>query len=179
RVSITGAVFRAGNYELSPGLTLSMLIKKADGVKEDAFLNLGYITRLKPALQAEQITFNVASILAGPDPDTELKKNDRMFISSIFDLKYAYSLKIDGEVRNPGTYAFAEGRTIKDLILEAGGFKESATPLRIEVSRRMADVDIESKEGNLAEIFQVDLNKNFSGKDADFVLQPFDMVFVR
>lgn len=179
RVSISGAVFRPGNYELSPGLTLSMLIKKADGVKEDAFLNLGYITRLKPDLQTEQVTFNVANILAGTDPDIELKKNDRIFISSIFDLKDAYSLKIDGEVRNPGTYAFAEGRTIKDLILEAGGFKESATPLRIEVSRRMADVDIESKEGNLAEIFQVDLNKNFSGKDADFVLQPFDMVFVR
>lgn len=179
RVSINGAVFRPGDYELSPGLTLSMLIKKADGVKEDAFLNLGYITRLKPDLQLEQITFNIANILAGTDPDIQLKKEDKIFISSIFDIKDAYSLNIDGEVRRPGTYSYAEGRTIKDLILEAGGFKESATPLRIEVSRRMANTDITSKDGDLAEIFQLDLSKNFTGKDANFVLRPFDMVFVR
>lgn len=179
RVTINGAVFRPGDYELSPGLTLSMLIKKADGVKEDAFLNLGYITRLQPNLQPEQVTFNVANILAGTDPDIQLKKEDKIFISSIFDTKDAYSLKIDGEVRSPGTYSYAEGRTIKDLILEAGGFKESATPLRIEVSRRMTDTDITSKDGDLAEIFQLDLNKSFTGKDANFVLNPFDMVFVR
>jgi len=179
RVTISGAVFRPGNYELSPGLTLSMLIKKADGVKEDAFLNLGYITRLKPDLQPEQISFNVANILAGTDPDIQLKKEDKIFISSIFDIKDAYSLKIDGEVRNPGTYEYAEGRTIKDLILEAGGFKESATPLRIEISRRMTDTDITSKDGDMAEIFQLDLSKNFTGKDADFILKPFDMVFIR
>src|SRR5690606_32539181 len=130
-------------------------------------------------LQTEQVTFNVANILAGTDPDIELKKNDRIFISSIFDLKDAYSLKIDGEVRNPGTYSFAEGRTIKDLILEAGGFKESATPLRIEVSRRKTDTDITSKDGDTAEIFQLDLSKDFTGKDANFILQPFDMVFIR
>src|SRR5690606_35140000 len=62
RVTINGAVFRPGEYELSPGLTLSMLIKKADGVKEDAFLNQGYITRLKPNLETEQVSFNVANI---------------------------------------------------------------------------------------------------------------------
>jgi len=179
RVTISGAVFRPGNYELSPGLTLSMLIKKADGVKEDAFLNLGYIARRKPDLQPEQLTFNVANILAGTDPDIQLKKEDRIFISSIFDIKDAYSLKIDGEIRNPGTYDYAEGRTIKDLILEAGGFKESATPVRIEVSRRMTDTDITSKEGDMAEIFQLDLSKNFTGKDANFILQPFDMIFIR
>jgi len=179
RVTINGAVFRPGNYELSPGLTLSMLIKKADGVKEDAFLNLGYITRLKDNLQPEQLTFNVADILAGTATDITLKKEDKIFISSIFDLKDEYSISIDGEVRNPGTYDYAEGRTVKDLILQAGGFKDSATPLRIEVSRRVIDADISSREGKSADIFQIDLSRNFDGKNADFVLKPFDMVFVR
>ncbi|WP_165870278.1 SLBB domain-containing protein [Albibacterium bauzanense] len=179
RVTINGAVFRPGDYELSPGLTLSMLIKKADGVKEDAFLNLGYITRLKPDLQPEQVTFNVANILAGTDPDIQLKKEDKIFISSIFDLKDEYSVSIDGEIRNPGTYNYAEGRTVKDLILEAGGFKDSATPLRIEVSRRVTDTDITLKNGESAEIFQIDLNKDFEGTNANFLLKPFDMVFIR
>ena len=46
RVEIEGAVFRPGPYELDKGLTLKGLITKADGLKEDAFLNRGYINRL-------------------------------------------------------------------------------------------------------------------------------------
>ena len=44
RVVLTGAVYRPGNYELAGNLTLSALIKKADGLREDAF-NRGYIKR--------------------------------------------------------------------------------------------------------------------------------------
>src|SRR5690606_20301114 len=39
RVEIAGAVFRPGLYELDKGLTLRALINKAEGLKEDAFLN--------------------------------------------------------------------------------------------------------------------------------------------
>jgi protein involved in polysaccharide export with SLBB domain len=46
RVEISGAVFRPGKYELEKGMTLKQLIQKADGLKEDAFLNRGYISRL-------------------------------------------------------------------------------------------------------------------------------------
>src|SRR5690606_13034038 len=51
--------------------------------------------------------------------------------------------------------------------------------LRIEVSRRMTDTDITSKDGKSAEIFQIDVSKNFDGGNANFVLKPFDMVFIR
>src|SRR5690606_27934066 len=106
------AVFRPGDYELSPGLTLSMLIKKADGVTEDAFLNLGTIMRQKADMQPEQLNFNVANILAGIDPDVTLRKEDSIVIASIFDLKDEYTVYIEGEVRTPGPYAYAEGRTV-------------------------------------------------------------------
>jgi len=179
RVSIQGAVFRPGDYELSPGLTLSMLIKKADGVTENAFLNLGTITRSKADLQPEQVSFNVANILAGIDPDIELRRNDSVVISSINDLQGEYSVSIDGEVRLPGTYPYAEGRTVKDLILEAGGFNESATPLRVEVSRRVNNMDSLSDRSASAEIFQVNVDTNFQGDGGDFVLRPYDIVSVR
>ncbi|MBS1502291.1 MAG: SLBB domain-containing protein, partial [Bacteroidetes bacterium] len=48
RVMISGAVFRPGQYELSKGMTLSQLITKAGGFKEDAFTGRGNIVRLKP-----------------------------------------------------------------------------------------------------------------------------------
>lgn len=179
RVIIDGAVFRPGAYELSPGLTLSMLIKKADGITEDAFLNLGTITRQKADLQPEQLSFNVAEILAGTSPDIVLQKEDRIVISSIFDLQDEYTVAVEGEVRNPGSYSYAEGRTVKDLIFEAGGFKESASPLRVEVSRRMTNVDATSRESQTAQVFQVDLSKGFTGEGGNFVLRPFDLVVVR
>ena len=39
RVIIDGAVFRAGEYELTNGLTIRQLIEKAGGLRGDAFLN--------------------------------------------------------------------------------------------------------------------------------------------
>ncbi|MGN7205184.1 SLBB domain-containing protein [Pedobacter sp. SAFR-022] len=179
RVVINGAVFRPGAFELSPGLTLSMLIKKADGVTQDAFLNLGTITRQKEDLQSEQLSFNVAAILAGTAPDIPLRKEDVITISSIFDLRDEYTVEILGEVRIPGSYAFSEGRTVKDLIFEAGGFKESASPLRVEISRRMTDVNVTAGTGQRAKVYQVNLNKAFEGEGANFILEPFDLVVVR
>jgi protein involved in polysaccharide export with SLBB domain len=181
RVTINGAVFRPGDYELSPGLTLSMLIKKADGVKEDAFLNRGYITRLKSNLEAEQVSFNIADILAGTEPDIPLEKEDIIQINSIFDLKEEYVVTIGGEVREPGRFEYAEGMTVASLIQMAGGFKVGASSTRIEVSRRIKNSDVTSLSAQSAVIFNVDLDENLSlnGADSRFVLQPFDIVSIR
>ncbi len=179
RVIIEGAVFRPGDYEMSPGLTVSMLIKKAEGLKEDAFLNRGNILRLKDDLQREQLSFDVAAVLAGTAPDIELKREDIVSISSIFDLREAYTVDIDGEVRSPGPFPFAEGMTLSDLIMQAGGFRESASSSRIEISRRTANADAMSQSAHIAEVFQVDIDKGLSKDDGDFVLMPFDRVVVR
>ncbi len=179
RVSITGAVFRPGEYELSPGLTVSMLLKKAEGLKEDAFLNRGSILRVKDDLQREHVSFDVAGVLAGTAPDIELKREDVVNVSSIFDLKEAYTVDIDGEVRLPGQFAYAEGMTLKDLIIRAGGFRESASSSRIEISRRKTNADVMSQSAHIAEIFQVDADKALSKEEVDFVLMPFDRVVVR
>jgi len=179
RVRIAGAVFRPGEYELSPGLTVSMLIKKAEGLKEDAFLNRGSILRLKDDSQREQLSFGVADILAGTVPDIELKREDVVTISSIFELREAYTVSIDGEVRSPGRFAYAEGITLQDLIVQAGGFRESASSSRIEISRRVANADILSQSAHIAEVFQVNIGKGLSKEEQDFVLQPFDRIVVR
>ena len=178
RVTIKGAVFRPGEYELSSGLTLSMLLKKAEGVKEDAFLNRGYIVRLQDDLQTEQVAFSVAEILAGTAPDIELKREDVVHISSIFDLKEAFSVKIDGEVRKPGTFDYAAGMTLEDLIMQAGGLRESASTKRIEISRRVKNADALSVSAQTSEIFQVDISETLD-ESANFELQPIDIIVVR
>lgn len=178
RVELFGAVYKPGMYELTPGLSLTMLLQKAEGLKEDAFLKLGYIDRLKPNLEVERLSFNVADVLAGLEEDIILHREDKVYIASLFDLRDAYQVRVLGEVRSPGTYDYAEGMKIDELIFEAGGFTDAASSTRIEVSRRILDAD--NKESKLtAEIFYVDLNKDLSYVDEVLELQPFDLVIVR
>ncbi|SKB93876.1 SLBB domain-containing protein [Daejeonella lutea] len=179
RVSINGAVFRPGRYELEQGLTLSGLIRKAEGLKEEAFLPRGYILRLRPDNQSEVIAFDVAGILNGTAPDIRLLREDVVSISSITDLKEEYRVNIDGEVRRPGSFLFAENMTLQDLIVQAGGFKEGASVSRVEVSRRVKNSNVLSQSAATAEVFQIDVDRNLRLSGAPFILQPFDIVSVR
>ncbi len=179
RVSIDGAVFRPGQYELEPGLTLSGLIRKAEGIKEDAFLPRGYITRLRADNQPQILSFSVSGILDGTTPDIPLFREDLVNISSIFDLKEEYVVTIDGEVRRPGAFSYAEGMTLEELILKAGGLTEAAATKRIDVARRVKDSNISSTSAETAQVFQIDIDRNLNFSSPKFQLQPFDIVSVR
>jgi protein involved in polysaccharide export with SLBB domain len=179
RVQIEGAVFRPGAYELETGMKLSQLIQKADGLKEDAFMPRGYLTRLKVDNQTQLISFDVAAIISGKTPDISLQREDLISISSIFDLQEEFKVSIDGEVRGPGTYKYAQNMTLEELIIQAGGFSESASPQRIEISRRVKSSDQNSEAAKTAEVFQINIEKDLNLSVPKFELQPFDIVSVR
>jgi protein involved in polysaccharide export with SLBB domain len=179
RVSVSGAVFRPGQYELDKGLTLKGLINKADGLTEDAFLNRGYISRLNADNTLALVSFDVDKLLKGTQQDIPLQREDKVTISSIFDLKEEYKVSIEGEVRQPGVFDYASNMTLEDFIQMAGGFKESATPNRIEISRRVKNSDLLAKNAVTASVFTVNVNQNLQIEDKSFVLQPFDIVSVR
>jgi protein involved in polysaccharide export with SLBB domain len=179
RVEIAGAVFRPGQYELESGLTLKQLIQKADGLKEDAFLNRGYISRLNPDNSLALLSFDVDKILKGTDQDIPLRREDKVTISSIFDLRDEYKVDIKGEVRFPGIFDFAEGMNIQSLIQMAGGFKEGATPNRIEIARRIKNSDANSISAKTADVLNINISSDLKLQDSAFVLQPFDIVVIR
>jgi protein involved in polysaccharide export with SLBB domain len=179
RVQIEGAVFRPGAYELEEGLTLRALISKAEGLRENAFVPRGYITRTKADGQLELISFNTGRIVSGDDQDIALRREDVVTISSIFDLKDEYRVSIDGEVRSPGQFDYAESMSLEDLILKAGGLKEGASISRIEVARRVNNSNKDQASASSAEIFQISIENDLSAKTSGFVLQPFDIVSVR
>lgn len=179
RVEIAGAVFRPGLYELDKGLTLRGLINKAEGLTEDAFLNRGYINRLNMDNTLSLISFDVAKLIAGTVQDIPLQREDKITISSLFDLRDEYKVMIQGEVRDSGTYNYAERMSLEDLIQIAGGFKEGATPNRIEISRRVKNSDSTSASARTAEVFTVNIDKDLKLSEQNFVLQPFDVVAVR
>ncbi|MFA4870240.1 MAG: SLBB domain-containing protein [Pedobacter sp.] len=179
RVEIIGSVFRPGIYALDNGVTLKGLIAKADGLTEDAFLNRGYINRLNADNTLALISFDVAKIIAGTEQDILLQREDKVTISSLFDLRDEYKVSIQGEVRAPGTFEYAENISLEALIQMAGGFKEGATPDRIDVSRRMKNSDSLSKSAATAELFTVKVDQNLKIEDGAFILQPYDIVTIR
>jgi protein involved in polysaccharide export with SLBB domain len=178
RVSIEGAVFRPGAYELEKGLTLTQLISKAEGMKEDAFRQRAYITRLKSDNQTELISVDLAGILSGSVKDIPLLREDVISVSSIFDLKEEYKVSINGEVREPGAFDFAEKMTLEELVLQAGGFTEAATSQRVEISRRVKNSN-STADANIAQVFQINIDKELNFSKPEFELQPFDIISVR
>lgn len=179
RVKIEGAIFRPGEYELKDNLTLSQLIHNAEGLKEDAFPNRGYITRLKPDLTSELISFNTQEIVTGKQEDISLQREDIITIPSIFDLKEEYKVSINGQVRNPGSFKYDDNTSLDELIIKAGGLTESATPKRIEISRRVKNVNTQADTAQIAQLFYIDIDRNFKKETSDFILKPFDIVSVR
>ncbi|WAC41463.1 SLBB domain-containing protein [Pedobacter sp. SL55] len=179
RVEIIGAVFRPGIYALDKGLTLSGLIKKADGITEDAFLNRGYINRLNPDKTQFFVSFDVAKILSGEEKDILLTREDKVTINSIFDLREEYTVTIQGEVRAPGTFEYAENIKLEDVIQMAGGLKEGASPNRIEVSRRIKNSDPNSTSSKTADLFVVNVDEDLKVLGDKFKIQPFDIISVR
>jgi len=177
RVVISGAVFRPGEFELQKGLTLAQLIKNASGLKEDAFMDRGTITRLKPDNSIETISFNLTDVIANSN-SIALQREDSIHIFSIFELKDKYQVTINGAVRNPGTFNYASGLKVADLILEAGGLSEGASMKRIEVARRINNADQQSKTGAVSQVFSVNIDTDLKPGQGDFELMPFDIVSV-
>lgn len=179
-VNIKGAVFRPGNYELTEGLKLSQLIKKAEGLRENAFVNRGLITRLSKDFQKQCVGFNPSDVINGK-VDYELQRNDSVFISSIDDMQELRTVQIYGEIKKPGIFDYKEGMSLSDLIYEAGGFVEGASNGFIEVARRLSEEEMQVVNPKITKIYQEKVSKNLvvSEKSKSFILYPFDKIFVR
>jgi protein involved in polysaccharide export with SLBB domain len=181
-VEIEGAVYRPGQYEVSDTTTLYSLIQRADGLKGDAFMNRGIIYRTKDDFTIEAISFSVRELMQNPEEhDIPLRKDDVVRISSIFDLREEYTVSISGPIQQPDQYKYVYGMTLEDLIYQSGGFQQSADPYRIEVARRVRNLEDKSESAQIADIFtfSVDENLQLNPEDADFELEPFDQVYVR
>ncbi|MCC8088777.1 MAG: SLBB domain-containing protein [Rikenellaceae bacterium] len=181
RVSIRGAVLRPGEYEYSDKMyTLSQLIEKAEGLLGNEFSSRGQITRLKPDLTYEIIPFDVLSIATGTS-DISLRPEDYIYIPTIFDMREDYTVSVKGEVNHPLTLPYRDNLTIEDVIMMSGGLKESASTSKIEVVRRIKDPRSINYSEEIAETFTFSIFEDLGlSEDANkFILQPFDIVYVR
>ena len=180
RVTINGAVYRPGEYSIGDGITLNELLKIAEGPREDAFLNRALIYRTREDLSLEIIPVNLKPVITN-DTSITLIKEDIVSIASIFDLREDFYLEIKGEINMEGIFPYMENTSLEDIIIMAGGLKESASLSKVEVARRIRAGDKEPENGKISEIFYFDIDKelNISSEAAGFSLEPFDQVFIR
>ena len=180
-VEIKGAVFRPGMYQLGDGInSVRTLIQHAEGLTEDAFTNRAVMHRMKDDRTLKVIPVDVKGIMNGDAADIPLKENDVLFIPTRQTAMTERTITIQGEVQYPGIYKYADNETLEDFVLQAGGLKETASTVKVDVSRRVVTPHALTTDSIIARNYTFALKDGFViDGEQGFVLQPFDQVYVR
>ena len=181
KLEVRGAVYRPGIYQLSGTLnTVRELVNEAQGLTGDAFLNRSVLYRQHDDLTTEVLPIDIKSIMDGTSPNLALQKNDILYIPSIHDLSDRGNITVHGEVAKTDSYPYADNMTLEDLIIQAGGLREAASTVRVDVTRRIKNPRSTADNDTIGQMFSFSLKDGFviDGQPG-FVLQPYDEVYVR
>ncbi len=182
-VRIIGSVKRPGQYEFKPGLTALDLIEAAGGLWPDALTERAVIDRTSPERQLSTVAFALEEMLSGAAEPVALQAQDVLEIFSRWDIQNRPQVHITGEVNNPLALDFRDGMTLRDLVLKAGGLRDSANLLQAEVSRLQLEAlenpDTSVRPERTVESIIVPLDGDFLTSEAGFALQAYDRVAIR
>ena len=181
-VEISGSVFYPGHYEISNECnSVRTLIEKAGGVKEGAFTNRAVLFRMNEHRTRKSMSIDLAGILSNNAPDVILENEDSLAIASEEELFRSRRYYIYGPVMRPGSYLFAEGMTLEDAIVAAGGLREEALLSNVEIARRLQYTDEQDPTYNKkAEIYTFELESGLLVKEGQgFQLKPFDVITIK
>jgi len=177
-IEVKGAVFHPGMYELSDNTnSVRKLIEASAGLTEMAMTNRAVIHRLRKDRTLELVRVDLAGIMAGSAADVALCNEDVLFIPTLDVTLQDQVYSIFGDVYSPGVYKFAHNTTVEDLVLQAGGLQKSASN-QVKLSRRKTNRDA-SSSANRTEQYTFTLKDGMVVEgDANFILEPFDEVYV-
>ena len=180
-VELKGAVFRPGLYQLGNNInSVRSLIEHAEGITEEAFTNRAVMHRMKADRTLEVVSVDLAGILNGTSADIPLKENDVLFVPTKQDAMVDRTITIHGEVHYPGIYKYADNETIEDFILQAGGLRESASMVKVDVARRVSDPKATVNDSIIARTYSFAIKDGFVVDGTPgFTLMPFDEAYVR
>jgi len=181
KVTLLGAVYRPGVYSTDSCSTVAGLIKKADGLRDDAYLGIAYIIRQRANDVPEMIGFNIGKVMSGVDKDISLRKDDSVRVEYLKDFTENKIVGVWGAVLTPGNYKLVDKMTVKDLISMAHGFTEQASTDSIELVRIIKDPIklFTSPEKSMVFKIAMDKNLNINDNSRDITLESGDQVIVR
>jgi len=180
-VEIKGAVFRPGMYQVGGSInSVRTLIENAEGLREEAFTAHAVMHRMKADRTLEVVPVDVEGIMSGRMADIPLQNNDVLFIPTKQEMMEEQTITIHGEVNYPGIYKYADNETLEDFVLQAGGLRQTASTVKVDVARRIVDPKAQTTDSLIARTFSFALKDGFViDGEAGFKLMPFDEVYVR
>ena len=133
-VSIDGAVYLPGIFDISSAMSVKQLIESSKGLTPDA-LSKALLYRSKKGVHDEIVSLNLADEY---DLSIKLLVNDSLYVPSAKDIILDQFIEIRGEVNNPKEVDFKDGLTISDLVIMSGGLTAYANPKDIRIFRNIS-----------------------------------------
>lgn len=180
-VEVKGFVFRPGKFQMDGNISsVRQLVEAAGGPKEEALVNHVVMRRRKDDRTLEVLSIDLQALMEHKLPDIPLRNEDELYVPGKNELQSELTLTIQGEVMYPGEYEYAENMSVEDFILLAGGLRDAASTVKVDVSRRIRNNRAYEEGESIAQSFSFELSEGFMLRgDNKFKLEPFDEVFVR
>ena len=183
-VTLKGDVGVSGDYEFKENEKILDLLSRAKCISNKTFLDKVYIIRLNEDRSKQHLSINLNNIISDPKHDDNilLKEYDIVHVLSIDKFDDEFFISVQGAVRNPSTFSFGNGMSLQSALILSGGLTQQAQGSRVEVSRIM-EYDIATNKlkprRTVVKNIEVGNDLTLSESAEDFILQPFDQVFVR
>ncbi|MBU8871067.1 MAG: SLBB domain-containing protein, partial [Gemmatimonadales bacterium] len=182
-VEVKGKVKRPGRYEFSAGMTALSLIELAGGLWPDALTERAVVDRTSEDLEFSTFAFSLADELSGTASPSVLQAKDVLHVFSRWEIQERPQVYISGDVFEPLQENYRQGMTLRDLILKAGGLKQSADLVRVEVARLRGDAvrsrDLDNRPNQTVDVLEFALGEDFLTAEESLVLEPWDRVNIR
>lgn len=171
---VFGSVLLPGKYQWIEGDRVLDLIKKAQGLKEDAYLDEAYLIRTNyDDFRKHSFRINLQKILDDPNSEENmlLTFRDVLEVYSKTDFFDRFDIEVKGEVRNPRKFESEKGMSLRDALIMCNGLKEEALLDKIIIYR----VNDDLTEKLIS--FRIDTTNNFAALDT-FKLKKRDKIYV-
>jgi protein involved in polysaccharide export with SLBB domain len=127
----------AVSFEIHGGTRVADLVRMAGGLTRLAYLDRAEILRVDDSGNYRTIYFHLGRAIAGdPRENLLLENEDQVRIHSVLEMSSRKTVSVSGEVNLPGDFVLTEGMRLSDLLVKAGGFRESAYRKEAELIRR-------------------------------------------
>jgi polysaccharide export outer membrane protein len=197
-VTLTGYVFRPGEFEFRAGLHLSDVLGSFDELRPNADRHYIMIRReVPPEQKLEVVSADLARALAsrhGAD-DPELRPRDKIYVFDlsasreriiaplIRDLELQATpeqptqlVSVDGKVKAPGKYPLQPGMHVSDLIRAGGSLEDAAFGGQAELTR----YDVVNGDARQTDLIAIDLAAIRRGDAAaNLELKPYDVLVIK
>jgi protein involved in polysaccharide export with SLBB domain len=182
RIAVNGHVYTPGAQGYSAGLTLDQALKRAGGLKPDAYLERVLVSRLNADSTRTQLRAMLRDTTGATIEPFALQPDDEITTFSRTAFRPDRYVAIAGAVKKGGRFPYRDGMTLRDLALLAGGLTELADLTLAEVARRPDTSSVQT----LSETVRVPLDSGYLfaesagvlAKATEFALKPYDNVLV-